>query len=397
MNRRSIAFPLLLSLGLATTGAAIFVRSRAATPPTPSSPEETHFSTGSFPGSVLVEDFNRDGSADLAVANVLDNSLTVLLGDGRGGFRPSAGSPFSAGHNPNDAGAGDFDGDGLLDLAFANHDAPYVTLLRGDGKGGFRPAPRSPFAVQSQPHPHGIAVGDWNGDRKLDLAVESWAIDKVEVLLGDGKGGFAIPGALFAVGRMPYQRLRAADLDGDGRDDLVTTNFEGESVSVLLADGKGGFRTAPGSPFRAGKSPFAVAIGDLDGDHHPDLAVANYSGQETDGSRDGVHVLLGDGKGGFRLLAGSPFPTGRSPVRIALGDLDGDGRPEIMTAANGSNDVTILRRAPSGGYALARTLAVGHGPQGLAIADLNGDGKGDLVVCESADNRVTIFRGPFVR
>jgi hypothetical protein len=343
-----------------------------------------------------VEDLNRDATLDLAVANTLGNDVTVLLGDGRGGFRPAAGSPFAAGKSPNDIGAGDFDGNGALDLAFANHDAAYVTLLLGDGKGGFRPAPGSPFGVQSKPHPHGVAVGDFNGDGKLDLAVESWGIDSVEVLLGDGKGGLARPGALFAVGRMPYQRLRAADLDGDGRADLVTTNFEGASVSVLLADGKGGFRVTPGSPFPAGNSPFAVAIGDLDGDRHLDLAVANYSGQEADFSRDGVQVLLGDGKGGFNRLAGSPFPA-RSPVRIALGDLDSDGRPEIATPNSSGSDVTILRRAESGGYEVARRVTVGGGPQGLAIADLNGDGRGDLVVCNSAENDVRIFWGPMLR
>ncbi len=354
--------------------------------------EPRHFRVGAAPASLAIADVNRDGKLDLVVANSGSGDVTVLLGDGKGGFAPAAGSPFPAGKSPNDVAVGDFDGNGTLDLALPNHDTHGVTVLLGDGKGGFHPAAGSPVTVASRPHPHGIAAGDFNGDGRLDLAVESWADNAVEVLLGNGKGGFASPGRRFPVGRMPYQRLRSADVNRDGRADLLTTNFEGNSVSVLLGDGRGGFTNAPGSPFPAGRSPFCQAIADVNGDGKLDLVVGGFSGQPEDPAADGVSVLLGDGAGAFRLLAGSPFAAGRTPVAVAVGDLNGDGVPEIAVANMSGDTVTVLARGPNGRYRTAATLPA-SGPEAVAIGDLNHDGKGDLVIAALKSNEVIVVLG----
>jgi hypothetical protein len=369
---------------------SLLVLQAAPRSPGPGGPR--HFRAGAAPASVAIADFNRDGKPDLAVANTGSGDVTVLLGDGKGGFAPAAGSPFSAGKNPNDVAVGDFDGNGTLDLAFPNHDTHGVTVLLGDGKGGFRPAAGSPFTVASRPHPHGIAAGDFNGDRRLDLAVESWGDNAIEVLFGTGKGGFAPPGRRFAVGRMPYQRLRSADVNRDGKPDLLTTNFEGNSVSVLLGDGKGGFTNAPGSPFPAGRSPFCQAIADVNGDGKLDVVVGGFSGHPEDPSADGVSVLLGDGAGSFRLLAGSPFAAGRTPVAVAVGDLNGDGVPEIAVANMAGDTATILSRGPNGRYLRTATIPA-SGAEAVAIGDLNHDGKGDLVIAALKSNEVLVVLG----
>lgn len=275
---------------------------------------ETRIAVGVTPNSVEIADFNRDGNLDLVVANSGSDNVSVLLGDGKGVLLQKKGSPFPAGHSPNDICIADFNGDGKLDMALANHELKYLTVLSGDGQGGFSPAPGSPVAVLSRPHTHGVATGDFNGDGKLDLVTESWGENKVTVVFGDGHGGFEGPGLQFAVGKRPYQRVRAADVNLDRNADIITTNLEGDDVTVLLGDGRGNFSQAAGSPFPCGKTPFAVAIGDLNGDGKPDLAVANWAGQRDRRIGEGVTIMLGDGTGGFKAMAGSPFPTGDGPA-----------------------------------------------------------------------------------
>ena len=351
-----------------------------------------HLRTGVSPQTVLVTDLNHDGKPDILVANNGDGTLSVYLGNGKGGFVQAKGSPFRAGPSPNDLALGDFNEDGNLDVAVANHSVKLVTVLLGDGRGGFSFAPRSPFAVPSNPHPHGIAAADFNGDGRLDLAVDSWGENKVLVMFGNGDGTFQASGLKFPVGEAPYQRLRATDLNEDGRPDLITSNWRGDSLSLLLGDGKGHFSLAGGSNLTVPPSPFGLAIGDFNGDHHPDIAVVHYSGQASDRSRNGVSVLFGDGSGKFSLAEGSPFPIGHYPPMVVAGDLNGDGLDDIAVPNHLDNTVTIyLGGKTSLKQAQGSPLSVGQGPQCVAIADLNGDGKPDLVVSDAGDDAILIF------
>jgi len=346
---------------------------------------------GSAPGSVEIADVNGDGKPDLVVANEQSNDVTVLLGDGKGAFSQAKGCPFPAGHDPNDIAVGDFNRDGKLDLAFANHEEKFLTVLLGDGRGAFTPAQKSPFAVEVKPHTHGVAAGDLNFDGNLDLVTDSWGTDQVEVLFGDGKGGFTIPGSFFAVGKHPYQRVRVADVNGDGRADVITTNLEGDNVTVLLSDGRGGLNPSPGSPFGCGDSPFNFAIGDVNADGKLDIAIVNSPSSTSDRQgKDGLTVLLGDGTGRFAMMAGSPFATGRIPNIAAVGDLNGDGIGDIAVSSPDGDNVTVFIMGRKGMIS-SYTITVGGHPKGLAIRDLNGDGKEDLVVTNNAENAVTVM------
>ncbi len=264
-----------------------------------------------------------------------------------------------------------------------------MTVLLGNGKGQFSFAPGSPFSVPSNPHPHGIAAADFNGDKKLDLAVDSWGENKVLVLFGNGDGTFQTPGIKFDVGYAPYERLRTADLNEDGNPDIVTSNWKGSSVSVLFGDGKGHFSR---KDITVPESPFGIAIGDFNGDHHLDIAIAHYSGQGTDPSRNGLSVLFGDGKGNFTLAKGSPFPVGHYPPTIAAGDLNGDGIIDVALPNYQKDTITVYLGGRNGiapaGYSPIR---VGHSPECVAIGDLNRDGKADLVVADQDDKDILLF------
>lgn len=357
----------------------------------PAAETTLRFPVGTAPGSVEIADFNGDNKFDIVVANETSSNVSILLGVGQGRFAPAKGSPFAAGQLPNDIAVGDFNRDGKLDLAVANHELTHLTLLLGDGNGGFAPAPNSPLAVEVKPHVHGVATGDLNGDGNLDLVTDSWANDQLLVLFGDGKANFRTPGTFVKVGKRPYQRHRVADVNGDGKADILTTNTEGNNVTILLSDGRGGFKESAGSPFAAGDAPFNLAIGDVNGDGKIDLAVVDSPSSMAEGrGKDGLNVMLGNGNGGFTTLPGSPFITGKIPNRVAIGDVNGDGVNDIAVSSPDGNNITLFLMSRRN-VASSSTIAVDGQPKGLAIRDLNGDSKADIVVTNNADNAVTVL------
>jgi hypothetical protein len=341
-------------------------------------------SVGKAPGSVAIADVNRDGNPDMIVANTADETVSIFLGDGKGHFTPAPGSPFPCGKSPNDIAVADMNRDGNPDLVIANTETPYITVLLGDGKGGFKPSPHSPFATQSYPHVHGVAVADFNGDGKPDVATDSWGRNQILMLLGDGAGNLNLPGKLFNTGKRPYERLRSADFNKDGKPDIVTTDLDINAVSILLGDGKGELRAAPGSPFPAGAAPWAVAIDDMNHDGNADLVILPYERDVTDPKQVGVTILLGDGKGGFTKMSGSPFSLAgcSGPDRVATGDFNGDGFRDIAVLC-AQNNKLLLYMGSRGGTFQVFPQEVKTGWSGLAVADLNHDGKDDIVVSNS--------------
>jgi hypothetical protein len=340
---------------------------------------------GTGGGSVEVADFNQDGKLDIAVANTTDSSVTILLNKGNRTFDTAT---FFAGQSPNDINIADYNKDGNLDIAFANHEQQYLSVLLGNGKGGFSPAPNSPIAVQVKPHTHGIISADFNKDGNLDVATDSWEVDSIVVLYGDGRGNFP-KHVYYATGKRPYQRLRTADVNQDGNPDIVTTNLDGNSATVLLGDGKGGFSS---SLYDAGNSPFGVAIGDLNHDGHLDLAVINSPTISSKDGTDGLTILMGNGQGKFTRLKGSPFETGLGPTRVAIGDLNHDGYNDIVVTNFKDNFLSVFYMGPEG---VTRTEQIPFGmhADGLVITDIDGDGKQDIIASSPDHNQVVILFG----
>lgn len=355
---------------------------------------ERQFPVGDGPGVVATVDVNRDGKADLMVANERGDTISVLLGDGRGGFSEASGSPFAAGHSPNDLAVADFNRDGLPDVALANHETDEITILLGNGHGAFTPAPHSPVKVAVKPHLHGIAAADFDGDGSPDLVTDSWADDRLEVLFNNGKADFRTPGIYVSVGKHPYQRIRTADINRDGNADIVSPNLDENDVTVLLGNGKGGFRQPAGSPFPCGDSPFNVAIGDVNGDGIADMAIVNSPSSTSDRSgRDGLTVLLGDGRGRFQRMEGSPFRTDRFPNMAAIGDIDGDHVGDVVVSTPEQDRVIVFLMGRNGTLRSRKDIVVHGHPKGLLIYDFDRDGKGDIVISNNTRNTIAVIFG----
>jgi hypothetical protein len=333
------------------------------------------FGTGFQPYSIAVSDVNGDGRPDLVVANEGSSSVGVLLGNGNGTFQTE--QTFATGENPRFVAVADLNGDNRPDLVVTNNGVngslgDTVSVLLGNGNGSFQP--QQTFATGTVPK--AVAVADLNGDGKPDLVVVNDVSDSVSVLLGNGNGTFQAQ-QTFAVGSYP-QSLAVADLNGDGRLDLVVG---GHSVSVLLGNGNGTFQ--PQQAFDAGGVQRFVAVSDMNGDGRPDLVIANNNSPGT------VSVLLGNGNGRFQ--AQQTFAAGTTPFSITASDLNGDGMPDLVVANAASNSVSVLLGNGNGTFLAQQTFATGTNPFSVAVSDVNGDGRPDLVVANYNSNTLSVL------
>src|SRR5271165_6917777 len=334
------------------------------------------------PVYVVMGDFNGDGKPDLAVAGNASKTIAILLNDGTGNFSKTV--PYNIGRAPRSLAVADFDGDGHFDLASANADGT-VSILLGRGDGSFRAI--SSLNVASVPL-SSVVSGDFNGDGKPDLAVTQSGTKLLTVLLGKGDGTFQA-GTPYTVGSNPAFAA-VVDVNNDNVPDLVTANQSGNTFSVLLGNGDGTFK--PSLDFTAGNSPRAIASGDFNGDGRVDLAIVNFSDHT-------VSVPLGNGDGTFQAARAYNVDLDRKSV--AAGDLDGDGRPDLVVtnfcgtdaacASNGT--VSVLLAVGDGTYKFAASYPLGMGPLSVALADVNGDKKLDLIAVNRGDKTVSVLLG----
>lgn len=299
---------------------------------------------------------------DIVTANVSGNSVGVLSGNGAGGFAPA--TAFAAGgSSPYSVALGDVNGDGFLDIVAGNVLSHTVGVLAGDGAGGFGAAVT--FLADGGTGglfvPFAIALGDVNGDGKLDIVTANLSTSNVSVLAGNGAGGFAAPVNFASGGTATTVAL--GDVNGDGHLDIVTTNYYNNNVGVLLATGGGSFQAA--ATFASGGSnPRGLALGDVNGDGKLDIVIAN----ENSGN---VGVLVGKGAGGFEAAA--IVSTGGLVSHLALGDVNGDGKLDIVTANHGNNNVGVLTGNGAGGFAPTAAFATGGStPYFVALGNVAG-------------------------
>jgi len=280
---------------------------------------------------------------------------------------------FSVGMNPRSVAIGDFNGDGRQDLAVGNWYSGNVSVLLGDGVGSF--GAKTDFSAGS---PESVAIGDFNGDGKQDLATANWS-GNVSVLLGTGTGSFGAA-TYFSVGATPWD-VAVGDFNGDGRQDLAVANTYPDNVSVLLGDGTGSFGAA--TNFSVGTHPSSVAVSDFNGDGKQDLAVANQYASN-------VSVLLGDGTGSFGTATN--FGVDTSPFSVAVGDFNGDGKQDLATA-NWGQSISVLLGTGAGSFGYTNTIGVAATLYDVAVGDLNGDGNQDLAAASYSSSYVSVLLG----
>jgi hypothetical protein len=353
------------------------------------------FGAGTNPSSVAVGDVNGDGRLDLAVANNRSDNVSVLLGHGDGTFQTAVNYPVGSCSGPGQrsfpwsVAIGDLNGDQVPDLAVAASGCHIVSILLGNGDGTFQAGREFGAGVS----PVSIAPGDFNGDQVPDLAVANFAsgvASGVSVLLGNGDGTFRAA-ERYATGT-EAQAVAVGDFNGDGRLDLAVANNGSDNVSVLLGNGDGTFQTAVN--YAARRQPRSVAVGDFNGDGRPDLAVANFDLFNTD--VDDVSVLMGKGDGTF--FAAVNYPSGAGPmswvhpISVGVADFNGDGKPDL-TVANQDNSVSVLLGNGDGTFHVAGTFAAHIHPMSVAVGDFNGDELPDLAVANFDSNDVSVLLG----
>ena len=289
---------------------------------------------------------------------------------------PTFYGPFGLGWQLNTVRTGDLTGDGQPDLAVL----AYSDLVVLPGRGGAEFASPLDDGPGMQGGNH-LVEADLDSDGRLDVIVSNTFADAISVLLNQGGGVFAAPVG-YAVPGHP-NRVAVGDLDGDGLPDLATANAEGDSAAVLLGLGQGLF--GPAAVFPGGNTPRGIALGDLDADGWPDLVLANDAVNR-------VTVLLGLGGGLFGPPADYVIESRTRAVTIA--DLDGDGVPDLVAGnLTTQGSVSVLRGLGDGTFAPKLSYPTGSGPISLATGDLNGDGALDVVSANLWSNSLSMLRG----
>jgi hypothetical protein len=383
---------------------------------------------GDYPVSVALADFNLDGNLDVITANDAASNVSVLLGNGTGGF--GAPSLLALGVTPASVAVGDWNQDGKPDFATANGSNHSLSIRLGNGSGGFSPAPSLTTSF-----PYAVVSADVNLDGRIDLLAAGTSDNSVAVFLGSGGGtfgaaiktsGFDLPWALavadfdrdsvpdLAVPRgsttAPGQvavvpghgdgtfghsvvagasvvGVVAADVNRDGDTDLTTFDRTSGVVAVWLGDGTAHF-TLKGSQLLSSSSLEGMVVGDFNRDGSPDVVVGSDASST-------MFRMLGDGLGNLGAPAGVPVATGGRARAAALGDFNRDGKLDIVTTNAVANSISVLVGDGLGGFSdgAFTSVSVGTVPVAVAVGDWDGDGDDDVAVTNLSSNTVSIRFG----
>ena len=359
------------------------------------------FATGTDPVSVHLADFDGDGKVDMAVSNSTTNNVSVFENTSSGSITFAAKADFAAGTSPWGMDVGDLDGDGLLDMAAPNNTTNNVSVFRNTSSGSISFAAKVDFA--SGTVPNDLAFADFDGDGKLDMVTANNTATTASVFRNTSTSGSITAASFsakvdFTTGTTP-SAVEVADIDGDGETDFVVTNFATDNVSVFRNTSTAGTIDAASFAakvdFASGTGPRFLALGDVDGNGKPEMVVANETANTISIFRNtAVSGMITGGS----FAAKVDYTVQTDPYNIAFGDLDGDNKPDIAVSHRTTAAFSLFRNKSVSGTIDANSLdtrvdfTTANDLRGVAIGDLDGDQKPDVVVTDFTANNLSVFR-----
>src|SRR5271165_331404 len=344
------------------------------------------------PGDIFFADFNGDGKLDFA--GLSDGQVQVFLASDSGFAAPVSLLTSDTNYNACNAIPGDLTGDGKPEILAVNCELDTVTVFVNNGDGSFQTGVYYDNVGDQYNYPYGAAIADINGDGKADVVLSNDDTGSISVLLGNGDGTLTMQPNAFDVGGYPWNAPLVADFNGDGMPDIVQSD-DWFSFVYLQGYGDGTFHAAPTyflpNSFSTEQYTTGVATGDFNGDGIPDVVAANYSNSTA----AGIVVYLSNGDG--TVAPGVNYGTSASLEWVVVGDFNGDGKLDVAASDWVNGVVQIFLGNGDGTFTVGQTFATdtvdNPEPEGLAVGDFNHDGKLDLAVANADSGNVGVLLG----
>ncbi len=344
------------------------------------------YSTGydSIPSSLAVGDLNKDDHLDIVVANYGTNNIGIFFGYGNGTFTSQKTYTTALNSNPSSVAVADFNNDNKLDIAVTNNGSGNLGIFLGQGNGTF--VAQTTYSTGSNSNPQYIAVGDFNKDNQLDIAIVDAKNDRLHIFPGYGSGNFATVTTYDTIsGSSPYS-IAATDVNNNNQSDVVITNYGTNNVFALID-----YSFKPSTRqtnYNVGSPTImdSVALSDLNNDHIFDIIF---------GVGNKILILTGLGNGMFSTEATYSTDIKSFAQYICVGDLNNDNRIDIVSANIDSDSVGVLLGYGDGTFADIKTYSAGIGsrPVWVALGDINNDNRLDIVSVNAGTRTIGIYRG----